>query len=119
MVQEYIGLLNHYQCFIKNFATIARPLYDVMGNKGFYWQKEQQEALDTLIGILESDEVLAIPQDKGKWRMEVDASNYAMGGVLSQQQDNRTWRPVNFISKSFTPAQMNYATYDKEFLAIV
>ena len=51
--------------------------------------------------------------------MEVDASNYATGGVLSQQEEDRTWQPVNFISKSFTPAQMNYATYDKEFLAII
>src|SRR3984893_16027313 len=90
-----------------------------MGDKGFYWGKEQQHALDTLIKILNSDTVLAIPQDKGKWRMEVDASNYATGGVLSQQQEDGTWHPINFISKSFTPAQMNYATYDKEFLAII
>src|ERR1700720_3198381 len=51
--------------------------------------------------------------------MEVDASNYATGGVLSQQQTDGTWRPVDFISKSFSPAQMNYATYDKEFLTVV
>ena len=51
--------------------------------------------------------------------MEVNASNYATGGILSQQQKDDTWRPIDFISKSFTPAQMNYATYDKEFLAII
>ena len=51
--------------------------------------------------------------------MEVNASNYATGGVLSQQQKDGNWQPIDFISKSFTPAQMNYATYDKEFLAII
>src|SRR3984893_9111642 len=96
MVQEYVGLLNYFRRFIKDFATIAWPLYDVTGDKGFYWGKEQQHALDTLIKILNSDAVLAIPQDKGKWRMEVDASNYATGGVLSQQQENSIWRPAKF-----------------------
>ena len=51
--------------------------------------------------------------------MEVNASNYATGGVLSQQQKDGTWRPIDFIPKSLTPAQMDYATYDKEFLAII
>ena len=90
-----------------------------MGDKGFYWGKEQQYVLDTLIKVLNSDTILAIPQDKGKWRMEVDASNYATGGILSQQQEDGTWHPIDFISKLFTPAQMNYATYNKEFLAII
>ena len=104
MVQEYVGLLNYFCQFIKNFATIARPLYDVMGSKGIYWHQEQQDALETLINILHSDAVLAIPQDEGQWQMEVDASNYATSGVLSQQQKDSTWQPVDFISKTFSPA---------------
>jgi len=63
--------------------------------------------------------VLAIPSDKGKYRVETDASDFAMGAVLSQQQEDGTWRPVAFISKSLNPAERNYEVYDKELLAIM
>ena len=62
-----------------------------MGSRGFYWHKEQQIALNTLIDILDSNVVLTIPQDEGQWQMEVDSSNYATGGILSQQQKDGTW----------------------------
>src|SRR6202045_2993566 len=63
--------------------------------------------------------VLALPQDKGRWKVETDASNLATGGVLSQQQMDGTWRVVDYISKALTAAEKNYDVYDKEFLAVI
>ena len=62
---------------------------------------------------------LAIPADEGQFHIEVDASDFAMGGILSQQQKDEMWRPIAFISKSLNSAERNYKIYDKEMLAIM
>ena len=62
---------------------------------------------------------LAIPNNKGQLRVEVDVSDFTMGGILSQQQPNGTWRLVAFISKSFNSVEQNYKIYNKEMLAIM
>ena len=52
-------------------------------------------------------------------RMEVDASDYAMGGVLSIECKDGLWRLVPFLSKSLNKMERNYEIHDKEILAIV
>jgi hypothetical protein len=51
--------------------------------------------------------------------IETDASDYAMGAILSQQFEDGKIHPVAFISKKFSPAELNQQIYDKEILAIV
>ena len=51
--------------------------------------------------------------------MEVDTSDYAMGGVLSMECEDSRWRPVAFLSKSLNKTKRNYEIHDKEILAIV
>ncbi len=64
------------------------------------------------------DVILAIPNDDDPFRVEADASEGAVGAVLSQQQ-NGVWRPVAFMSKSLSTTERNYEIYDKELLAIM
>jgi len=63
--------------------------------------------------------VLASPDLDKEFRIEVDISNYATGGVLSMKCSNKLWRPVAFISKSLSDTERNYEIYDKEMLAVV
>jgi len=44
--------------------------------------------------------VLAIPDIDRETRVEADASDYAMGGVLSLKCKDGKWKLVAFISKS-------------------
>jgi len=60
----------------------------------------------------------ALDLDK-KMRMEVDASDYATGGVLSMECEDGLWRPVAFLSKSLNETERNYEIHDKEMLAII
>ena len=83
------------------------------------WGQEEEAAFQDLRMALVSAPVLALPQDKGRWKVETDTSNLATGGVLSQQQEDRTWRVVDYISKALTAAEKNYNVYDKEFLAVI
>ena len=55
---------------------------------------------------------------KGKFRIETDTSGYAIGGVLSQEQD-RKLKLIAFLSRIMQPAERNYEIYNKELLAIV
>ena len=52
-------------------------------------------------------------------RMEVDASDYATGGVLSMECEDGLWRPVAFLSKSLNETERNYKIHDKKMLAII
>jgi len=63
--------------------------------------------------------VLAVPDLDKKMRMEVDASDYTMGGVLSMECEDRLWRPAAFLSKSLSETERNYEIHDKEMLAII
>ena len=90
-----------------------------MGNAPFKWGQKEQAAFDKLKRLIASEEVTAQPRPIGKFRLEVDASGYALGGgVLSQLQDNK-WCSVAFISCTMMDAELNYNIYNKELLAML
>src|SRR3954471_14543003 len=62
--------------------------------------------------------VLAMPKDEGPFMIKCDASEGALGAILSQKQDDK-WRPVAFLSKALNPTECNYEIYDKELLVII
>ena len=63
--------------------------------------------------------MLAAPDLDKKMRIEVDASDYAMEGVLSMEGEDGLWRLVVFLSKSLNKTERNYEIHDKEMLAII
>ena len=63
--------------------------------------------------------VLAAPELDKKMRMEMDESDYAIGGVLLMECKDGLWRLVAFLSKSLNETERNYEIYDKEMLAII
>jgi len=52
-------------------------------------------------------------------RVEADALDFAMGGVLSMKCEDEKWRPVAYISKLLNEAERNYEIHNKEMLAII
>ena len=90
-----------------------------MGKEEWLWEEEQRNAFQGLKRQIAKEITLAIPTDKGQFHIEVDASDFAMGGILSQQQKDEMWQLVAFISKSLNSAEWNYEIYDKEMLAIM
>ncbi len=90
----------------------------LMGNDPWKWETVQQGTFDELKRLLAEEVVLAIPTEEGKFHVEVDTSEGAIGAVLSHQQDGK-WRPITFLSKSLTITEQNYKIYDKELLAIM
>ena len=119
-VQKFLGLANYYHRFIESFASIARLLHDmVKKDKKWDWMEKQEKAFRELKKRFTKEPVLAAPDIDKKMRIEVDASDYAMGGVLSIECKNGLWRPVVFLSKSLNEIERNYEIHDKEMLAII
>ena len=117
-VESFLGFANFYRRFIHNFSHTARPLNELKGKKAWKWEKEHQEAFEELKEKITSQPVLSLPKREGKFRVEMDTSGHAIGGVLSQEQDGK-WRPIAFLSRTMQAAERNYKIYDKELLAIV
>ena len=63
--------------------------------------------------------ILAIPDSKRKMRLETDASEYAIGGVLSQQQEDNSWKSIAYLSRTMNETERNYEIYNQELLAIM
>jgi len=119
-VQKFLGLANYYRRFIKDFARIVAPLHMlVRKEQKWKWKKEQEEAFGKLKAVFTMELVLAIPDIDKEMRVEVNASDYATGGVLLTKCEDGKWRPVAFISKSLNATKCNYKIYNKEMLAVV
>ena len=119
-VQKFLGLVNYYHWFIKDFTVLARPLYDIVKkNQKWEWTERQEEVFRELKKKFTTELVLAVPNLDKKIRMEVDTSYYATEGVLSMECKDGKWKSVAFISKSLNKTERNYEIYDKEMLVVI
>jgi len=119
-VREFTGFCNFYQRFIKSFSEIARPLHDLTKvGQQWKWTEVEQSAFDTLKHMVCESPVLIHADPTKKFQMEMDASSYAYGAVLSQKAADKKHHPVAFYSKSMNPAERNYGISDKEALPII
>jgi len=118
-VRAFIGLTKYYRSFIKNFATVATPLHALMGkDKTFKWDDAAQQAFERLKEALTSPPILAMPTDLGDHILDTDASDTAIGAVLSVRQDGNE-RVIAYASRRLDRREMNYCVTRKELLAVV
>ena len=119
-IQKFLGLANYYRQFIEEFATVARPLHNlVKKDKKWEWTEREEKVFKELKEKFTKEPVLAAPNIDKKMRMEIDASDYAMGGVLLMECKDGLWRLVVFLSKSLNETKKNYEIHNKEMLAII
>src|SRR6266436_6554581 len=119
-VQSFLGFVNFYHRFNKDFSEKACPLHALTRKaKAWAWGPDEDRAFQGLKEAVTSAPVLAFPADVGRFKLECNASNFATSTVLSQLQTDGEFHPVAFMSKSFTDVERNYEVYDKEMLAIV
>ena len=118
-VQQFLGFINFYWQFCKGHTKIAKSLSKLTSNLEWQWGPEQWKAFEQLKRKIAYELALAILDPNRQFRMETDTSDFAVAAILSQLQDDKTWRPVAFFLKAMNPADRNYEIYDKEMLAIM
>lgn len=118
-VQRFIGMASYFRKFINSFAKKAQPLYNLSKkNVKFEWTDECNKAFEELKVALTTAPVLVFPDFSRQFYISVDASNYAVGGYISNEPPPND-KPIEYFSKSLNSAQRNYSTTHKELLAII
>lgn len=119
-VQQFMGMVNYYNRFIKQIATKAEPLYNLTrdGIK-FVWSKECQTAFDTLKEELSRQTLLTRFDPKKQLVMACDASPYGVGAILSHREDDNSETPIAYASRTLSDAESNYAQTHREALSIM
>ena len=131
-VRRLMGLLGVYRRHVKNFAQIARPIYDLLnhdlpGKKNASstrqntrlrsgqlppsspvdWGPQHQSALDALVDKVTSPPLLAYPDYNAPFIVHTDASQDGLGAVLYRKQNGCT-RVIAYASRTLTPSERNY-----------
>lgn len=118
-VQRFLGMCGYFRRYVRNFAKIAKPLTLLLKKETpFIWTSNQQNAFDKLKSALAEEVMLEFPDFEQMFYVTVDASDVAIGAMLSQGELPND-RPLYFHSQTLTQTQRGYSTIQKELLAIV
>ena len=104
-IRSFVGLASYYRRFIPNFSSVAAPLHKLTekGRK-FLWDNECAVAFQSLKDSLTSAPVLSYPNSTDPFILDVDASGFATGAVLSQVQNSKE-KVICYDSKSLNKTQ--------------
>ena len=117
-VRSFLGLAGYHRRFVKDFAAKASPLNHLINKGAFHWDKDAQTSFEELKKALTSPPILAMPTDEDEFTLDTDASDYAIGAVLSQKQ-NGVERVIAYASRALDRRERNYCVTRKELLAVV
>ena len=118
-VRRFLGIVTQLSKFIPQNADISKPLRELLRhNNQWVWSEYQQAAFERLKQYLVSPPVLAKYDPRKETKVAADASQYGIGAVLIQKQDDGTYRPVTYASRALTLTEQRYAQVEKEGLAV-
>ena len=124
-VKSFVGLVGHYRCFIKGFAKIAVPLYDLISrdnkdkkSEHVDLSPEALEAFDHLKAACLQAPILAFPDFDKPFLLETDASRRGLGAVLSQKQADGRYHPIAYASHVMNETEQRYHSNKQEFLTL-
>lgn len=118
-IKSFLGLIGYYRKFIKNFADITKPLTQCLRkDKKITLDDEYLKCFEYCKQLLCNDPILQYPDFEKEFILTTDASNFALGAVLSQGIIGSD-KPVCYASRTLTQTEQNYSTIEKELLSIV
>jgi Reverse transcriptase (RNA-dependent DNA polymerase). len=113
-IKEFLGIAGYYRRFIRDFSKIAKPLNRLLV-KGtpFVFGYDQEKAFHELKRKLCEEPILRYPDYSKEFILTTDASNEAIGAVLSQGPVGKDL-PVSYASRTLNSAERNYSTSEKK-----
>ena len=143
-MKGFLGVVNWYLIYIRNFSNIAAPsmtslqgkyerVPGVGGRKGRFrvprernciqWTPEMESAVLQLKEALNAEFELYIPSPDGEYRIHVDACHHEVGAVLEQQNPEGEGKPCAFFHRKLegkeSKGQRAWSTREQETYALV
>nr|XP_055041695.1 uncharacterized protein K02A2.6-like [Misgurnus anguillicaudatus] len=120
-LRSFLGLTSWFSKFIPNYAMVVEPLREILrsSQNGFTWTEAAEDSFRRLKQLLTHSPALALFDPALPTLVSTDASDYGIGGVITQLHPDHTERPIAFASRTLTPAERKYSTVEKEALACV
>jgi len=116
-LRSFLGAVGYYRKFIKDFAQIASPLFQLLKkNSKFEWTKESNLVFKSLKERLIRAPILVPPDFNKPFIIRSDASRSGIGGVIIQKDDNGVEKLIHYVSRALRKAKVNYSVTDLEEL---
>ena len=124
-VKSFVGLVGYHRHFIKGFAKIAAPLYDLTSGDNKDKKSEHadlspeaRKAFDHLKAACLQAPILSFPDFNKPFLLEMDTSGRGLGAVLSQKQEDGRYHPIAYASHVMNETEQRYHSNKQEFLAL-
>lgn len=115
-IKSFLGITGYYRKFIRDYAKVAQPMTKFLKKDSKVNVNDQsyKESFEKLKNLITNYPILKYPDFKKKFVLTTDASNFAIGAVLSQDG-----HPVSYASRTLNNHETKYSAIEKELLAII
>ena len=124
-IRSFLGFCNYYRKFIRGYAQVAKPLYQLLTGQNakkktneVEWTEQCEQAFNKLKDICSDTPILAYADYSKCFRVHTDASEQGLGAVLYQDQDDGTTRVITYASRNLSKSEKRYHSSKLEFLAL-
>lgn len=118
-VRSFLGMAGYLDNFIKNYAAIAAPLYQVTRKEtDYYWSKQEEEAFKKKQDNISSEKTMAFFNPSKPMILRTEAS-FNEGSLAARfQKTDKGVQPVHFVNRTMTETEKRYSQTEKDALAI-
>lgn len=119
-LRTVIGMVQYLGRFIPKLAEIMKPMSDLLKRDATWmWGPDQEMAFNKIKQLLVEAPTLAFFSPDRETIVSADASNYGIGGMISQTGPDGVLHAVAYASRVLTAAESKYSQIEKECLACV
>jgi hypothetical protein len=115
-LRSFHGLASFYRKLIRNFSGVSATMMNTVKkrHKSFHWTEETEKSFKLLKRKITEQLILVFPDFQKTFQVKCDASGFAIGAVLSQED-----RSIAYFSEKLNEVKLKYSMYDKEFYVII
>ncbi|ORD96396.1 TF26 [Hepatospora eriocheir] len=115
MCKSIIGFIEWFRPYIRNLNERIIPLNKkICKETKFYWDENDTKLVNDIIKDIKTQVLLYRPDMNKPFIIEADASDYAIGRILKQEN-----KEIGYFSKHLSKSECNYTVMEKEMLAIL
>ncbi|GFW76098.1 retrovirus-related Pol polyprotein from transposon opus [Trichonephila clavipes] len=109
-LRTFLGMINFYRRYLKDAAKTQAPLHELLkgakkkDRRKVHWTDDTRRSFEKCKTDLAEAALLSFPRSELPLSLCTDASDFAVGAVL-QQLENESWKPIAFYSKKLNETQ--------------